>query len=780
MPVKPDPDAPAKVNGSSPVKREQAASSSAQSAASQPPPVAGFRDIPLYSLGPGDWNYHSLKFASHSAVEPSNPEHFTLPIKLNRKFPPRPKIPQPKPGDFVLNEKGKRIFMKDGKALVWPDFEDEQQMENARATIKAEEAKPSHETSGSAASGSRGKRKGHLFQKRVREVHRASDSVRQTRQEEFFPWVLEDFETSEAWESARKVDPRGKDSLKHWLEYVDKHGKPPPRDVSRDQQQVNSDSKNGVSVVGKAQGKGYAPWIGRMEGEQNKSSHHVFFILDHAGSGAFKVVPVKKNYKFLQRPKYSTLSADQAEEIYAKQQKTKESTMLLRARERSQAASSAGTPLGSGGSTPLPVRSASGVKKEDPDDDEDMRWAANMGIGLAAGRSGGSVVDRGDLWDRGPRGRSQGRIRRAKREMPEAADELDYQEEFADDDERMEMLDRDAFEDEESRELEQRLRDEMHRAEHEPDEEEEEDRTLTGTGKQMKKIMKALGKREGNEAYESDEENPYASDESEDEDLAVTNPEKALEEAREERLRREKEGIKEGGEAVTDSQAPSKPSSRHESRSGTPIAKLETKSRSSRAESPAAVRATSPGGTAHPSRQVSPPPGAGHATAAQRATSPNRSTSGAVRSRAGSPGPSSLGPGTGTKRKTDGAGGGAEQSSDEFDAGHGSGTGGGAHKKPRTSNVKSPSPSSPVGSPRGSRHGSPSQRLPRNDLEAQLIEFLKRQSKVTTAEIVKSFRSKATDEEGKALLSSSLKRIAITAPHPNDPSKKILVLREGF
>ncbi len=154
-----------------------------------------------------------------------------------------------------------------------------------------------------------GRGKGNMFQKRVREVHRASDTVRQLRQEEYFPWVLEDFETSENWESTRTADPRGTEALKAWLDYVDKHeGKAPPREGAK----LEEDSD-------KPTGKGYAPWIGRMEGEQNRSSHHVFFILDHKGSGAFKVVPVKKSYKFTQRPKHAVLTSDQAEEAVSRQ-----------------------------------------------------------------------------------------------------------------------------------------------------------------------------------------------------------------------------------------------------------------------------------------------------------------------------------------------------------------------------------------------------------------------------------------------------------------------------
>ncbi len=340
-------------------------------------------------------------------------------------------------------------------------------------------------------------------------------------------------------------------------------------------------------------------------------------------------------------------------------------------------------------------------------------------------------------------------------------DELDFEEDFADDDERMEMLDRDAFEDEETRELEQRLREEMRRAEADGAEEEEpeENRMLTGTGKQMKKMMKLLGQRDGNEAYDSDEENPYASDDSGDVDMAVADPEKALEEARQKRLQREKEEGKAEG---------SKSGSQSGSRGGTPAAgeTEEKKPSVSRAQSPAVP---SPG---RPGRTDSFQSGKGHASVAQRATSPSRTVPGKPSSRPGSratsPGPSSLGPGAAAsnKRKPDDRGSPSPEVSTE-------------PKRPRTSTARSASPSSP-GSGRGSRDGSPSNRQPANEVEAALIEFLRNGKYITTQDVVQRFKGHAKDEEGKKRLTQALKRVATSAPDPRDPNKRILVLKEGW
>lgn len=103
---------------------------------------------------------------------------------------------------------------------------------------------------------------------------------------------------------------------------------------------------------------------------------------------------------------------------------------------------------------------------------------------------------------------------------------MDYEEEMADDDDRNEVEGFDMG-DEETHELEERMKREMHRAEASEDEDEDgqedlfgdaaaqpgrrKDDMLTGSGKQMKRIVKALARNTGNEAYE-EESNPYLSD----------------------------------------------------------------------------------------------------------------------------------------------------------------------------------------------------------------------------------------------------------------------------
>jgi len=97
-------------------------------------------------------------------------------------------------------------------------------------------------------------------------------------------------------------------------------------------------------------------------------------------------------------------------------------------------------------------------------------------------------------------------------------DEQVYEEDFADDEEKIEMDEND----EEAKELEERLKKEYKSANKQRDtgvDESDEEEELPGTSKQAKAIQKLIRNREGNEAYESDEEkNPYASSEEEQEE----------------------------------------------------------------------------------------------------------------------------------------------------------------------------------------------------------------------------------------------------------------------
>ena len=90
------------------------------------------------------------------------------------------------------------------------------------------------------------------------------------------------------------------------------------------------------------------------------------------------------------------------------------------------------------------------------------------------------------------------------------ADEMEYESDFADDDEGGGYLD--AMDEDEAKELEQRIKNEYRTAERadEPSDDDEDLRQLTGAGKDMKKLFKRLDK--GVTEEDSDkEENPYRS-----------------------------------------------------------------------------------------------------------------------------------------------------------------------------------------------------------------------------------------------------------------------------
>lgn len=217
---------------------------------------------------------------------------------------------------------------------------------------------------------------------------------------------------------------------------------------------------------------------------------------------------------------------------------------------------------------------AEGVKREEGYDDD---WASMRGLSLSntsssrprglVSVSGGSSSRRGGGADYD----EDGAFHRRDDDEGATYDELDYQEDFADDEERM-GGEAELVEDAEAREMEDRLKREMAKAGVGADDDEtgggdgpddsdlfgdetlrrgrvREDDQLTGTGRQMKKIMKALARREGGlEEYESDDDiNPYASEDEDEEEPAIANPEEAIRRAREEKEREEKETAKLAG-----------------------------------------------------------------------------------------------------------------------------------------------------------------------------------------------------------------------------------------
>ena len=506
----------------------------------KPSVARGYRDIPLFSSGASDSVTHLMKFGSHTRIDPNNETQFTPPVKLNRKTPLRLKMPPAKPGDQVIDKWGKPVMTTEGKPLLWPSHDVD--LEHIRPYLDLD--KP--QSSDAAADGA-GFTRHRLFRKRVREVHKSTSAARRTRNEEFYPWVLEDFDTAQEWESSREPLPNSLRALEAWYLAEQERraeGREPKPSVI-EEPRITS----GLAP--------HAPWVGQLEGEsdEHSASHHVLFVFDDRNAGGFKVVPVRRQYKFMPLQKHM-LNSEQVEEEFARHQKSAETERwLLRDRYKTGAglgsSSSTGASRGGDGRR-LPMLSLPGQPS--------LGWQSSAHLVAVRGEPERSQVDDDDLF--GPVVKNE-----------TTYDELDYEDTFADDDERAEV--QDDTEDAEARELEERLKREMVadrlddgddvQIKMEPDDAiavnrrsgadnllgsaqygRHDDAMLTGSGRQMRRIMKALSRREGLDTYDSDEEakNPYASDDDSDDnddDLDVLHPERAILEAREEKARRERE-----------------------------------------------------------------------------------------------------------------------------------------------------------------------------------------------------------------------------------------------
>ncbi|PWN18464.1 hypothetical protein BCV69DRAFT_285092 [Microstroma glucosiphilum] len=682
-----------------------------------PPPPTTYRDIPLLSTSSqSPWLHHLIRFAHHNRTDPTDQAQFVPPLKLNRKHPPRIKAPAAKAGDPVVDRYGKPIRLSNGNVLKWPvageDLtEHRKQVEKLKPVEKTPSAQyDSSLVAPSAAASSRSYAHRGKGQKRVRQIHKASATARRIHNDETLPWVLEDYETGNYWESSRVGR---KDSIFALAKHLEEGGVGVPDDSTVKTGDGEEDVKPVDSKVIQ-----HAPWVGKLEGDDASlssdasSSAQVLFVFDERNQGGFKVVPIRRTYRFMQKSRFmDNLGDEEREKEYARQQKSRElapgkfvtrntngglpgSYPLSRPGSGSSASGmgvgGVGLPgvfgagrnssdSGSGGSS-------GGVRIKKEEDLDDDSWPQLRGLSLGSGpsRPRGLVAVSG--------GASRGRRRgdddddeyshRRGDDEGGTFDELDYQEDFADDEERM-GGEAELVEDNEAREMEERLKREMAKAGFGGEDDEDdgmvgegggeidapqgnmwgeassgggrrEDDQLTGSGKQMKKIMKALAKREGGmgEEYESDEEyNPYVSDdEEEEEEVAMANPEEAMRLAREEKEREEKEAARlgKGTAAGTSTATPSTGGG------GTGMSSTAPSGKNSRGTTP--VPSTlQQSKTNSPSKNKNKPlprgnssghlhrAGSGHADVAKRATtnipsgSGGSSSGGGARSRGGSP-----------------------------------------------------------------------------------------------------------------------------------------------
>ncbi|KAK9710668.1 transcription factor IIF subunit tfg1 [Basidiobolus ranarum] len=223
-------------------------------------------------------------------------------------------------------------------------------------------------------------------------------------------------------------------------------------------------------------------WSGSLEGGQQ--SNYFLFVFSEDG---FKVVPAHRWYRFQQKLSYATLTIEEAEEQLIKAQKKDSDRWMMRKRLLSKLE---GDGTGEGEEQYLP-------RKLKVVDHEDLHFSDDDSSAQKKRRN--DVSKHGDI------------------------EEVDFDEEFADDEEAPPELegDQDEIKEEQSRRKPERI------VASDDEEEEEEEDELTTTGKEMKKALLTLEK---NTAYDSDdEENPYLSQEDEEEEEQEEDKEKEKE-----------------------------------------------------------------------------------------------------------------------------------------------------------------------------------------------------------------------------------------------------------
>ncbi|CAO1634934.1 unnamed protein product [Sympodiomycopsis kandeliae] len=789
-----------------------------------PPPPTTYRDIPLLSTSAqSQWVHHLIRFAHHTRVDPTDEDQFVPPLKLNRKQPPKVKAPQPKAGDPVLDRFGKPIKLQSGQTLTWPKVGDDltehrRQIDKMKPQEKASSAQYDASLVAPSASSANRVANKTLFQKRVKQIHKASATSRRIHNDESMPWVLEDFDTPNYWESSRTGR---KDNLYALAEHLDEGGiglpdldNPESTESVKMEEDVKGSNKHQADVKPSDRRMiQHAPWIGKLEGDDMalgsadtaaSSSAQVLLVFDERNQGGFRVVPVRKTYRFMQKSRFVDQgNDDEREKKYQKYQKSREvAPEKFTARfsgghaiSRGGSGSSSYSSLNGSGGLGLPGasggRSSGGVKKEEGWDDDSWPELRGLSLGSASSRPRGLVAVSGARGDGRRRGGDEDDFHRGGDDGG-TFDELDYQEDFADDEERM-GGESELVEDNEAREMEERLKREMAKAGVGGDDEDndagddedddqapqgnmwgegsrrKEDDQLTGSGRQMKKIMKALSRREGGEEYDSDEEvNPYASEESDEEEIAMKNPEEALRKALEEKEREEKEAAKSGTATAAKASAVTTPTA------GKSSAPSEKTSRGT-TPNPSAASAQgrkdlSPHKNKHKQTQQQGRKsngqhhrvGSGHVDLAKRATT-NAATSGpsAQGSRSGSPA-GSRSPSPGREfipRQSSPLADSANPSSGSLKRPASPTSGGGDNLPSSTSTDSMQNKRARTNdSNRGSRAASPA--APPSVLEQELINLVRNNTVKSISEVIARFKKRLTEQPGmKAEMTAAFKRV---------------------
>ncbi|KAG6887691.1 hypothetical protein C0995_013433 [Termitomyces sp. Mi166 len=462
-------------------------------------------------------------------------------------------------------------------------------------------------------------------------------------------------------------------------------------------------------------------WLAQMEDVARAETYALFMP---AVNDVFKFVPTHRWYKFQKKMKHDlptdTANVESLVADYNQRQKRGEAWIASRKNISAQTAAmfkaeaegrtidgglvySSGQSLGPGGRKLKTVDSGLNGLFDDDDDDGDTKRRREKEMG-----------GEGDL------------------------DEQVYEEDFADDEEQMEV-DRD---DEEAKELEERLKREYKTANkhREAGVDESDDETpAPGMTKQAKAMQKLIRNREGNDAYDSDEEeNPYASsarvdvEEEEEEPVVQTGP--AVQ------AQPQQVDSRSSSQPPKTGQAPARPQSAANSRAASPVA-----SPSLGGHSVVAKRATSP----KPPKPKHPVNG-GNTPLGSRATSPTASNSRATSPVAGSPAGSPTAPKPSNKRKA----------VDEPANGVPATNGVNGAQMPKPKKRKAIAGVAPV-------NATPEQ------LKAMLIEWLGSTHNATTRECIHHFTPYLTDADKKTQFSGLVRDVA-------QLKGGVLVLRKKF
>ncbi|CAH7667885.1 hypothetical protein PPACK8108_LOCUS2325 [Phakopsora pachyrhizi] len=369
------------------------------------------------------------------------------------------------------------------------------------------------------APASQPKLKTQAFKKKTKQVFIASDQLaRMLKREEYQSWLLEDSSTGG----------------EKWIGRFESAG---------------AGSGPGTSMGGSSGSTiraSSAATTGSSKVPTYEASNYVVFCLDKNGEN-FTILPCHWFNKFTHCPNYDTLGPKEAEAAYEKMQKqtTKEDVgRWFMQRCGAAAGSNSMNPINqlTGNSSSIGISTSDFKRKQSLkpsifDESKISLGSASRPQVKAVSVFGGckgkftAVHGGGNLM-----GKDEDEDVKPKLGQDGDFDEVDYDEEFANDEEGAGNLNNEGMEEYELRELEERMKQEMLAAGRAGDEEKDRDNmivnkddlfgkrdNLTKEGKAVKKLL--MHKADNNDVYNSDDDvkNPYASEE-EESDMEEVNP----------------------------------------------------------------------------------------------------------------------------------------------------------------------------------------------------------------------------------------------------------------